>query len=164
MNKKAFAERLEKVVALAGGQAELARRSGVSLRAIGDYLRAKTMPRDYIVTRLADGGGVRFEWLLKNDGAMRGGTQLVEERRAGYFAINSDTLTLVIGAVELLLPGYAPMDRANVIALAYEYMTAKRSSDRDVLAAFLRQWAKSALAQPKVPDFHSPEVTGVKDK
>jgi len=157
-----FRTRLAKAAKEIGGQAELARRSGVSLRSIGNYVRGKTKPEDYVVAKLAECADVRYEWLLKDDGPMRTAAPLAQEQRAEYQAINLDRLTLVIGAVEMLLPGWSPSERASLMVLAYDHMTGKNSNAREELAAYLRRWAKSALAQPAVPDFHSPEVSGKK--
>ena len=86
----------------------------------------------------------------------------MREPPSDYQPLNLERLTLVIGAVTLLLPGWTPKDHASVIALAYDYMTARNSADRDVLAGFLRQWARSAMPQPPDPDFRAPDPSGRK--
>lgn len=155
-----------------GGRARLSRDLGVTPQVITNWLTRKSVPASRLraVCRVM---GVTTESYL-GGAASTASTAVsptrapraehlqvaVEEPPPHYYSINLDRLTLVIGAVELLLPGYSPNDRANLAALAYDYLSAKASSDREVLAAFLRQWAKSALAQPKVPDFRSPEVKG----
>lgn len=55
--------------------------------------------------------------------------------------LNLDLMALVIGEADSLLSAKAPLERAKLIAVAYDYMTAKRSIDREVLLEFLRQLA-----------------------
>jgi len=64
MPATAFPERLGLLVERVGGRAELARRSGVSVRSISHYLRGETQPNGEKATRLAAAGPVRVEWLL----------------------------------------------------------------------------------------------------
>src|SRR5215470_13066338 len=88
MAEKTFRERLARVVDFVGGQLELARRSGIAVRSIGTYLRGGE-PRNYAVIKaLADGGGVRHEWLGKGEGEMQAQTQPAAEPPSSYGAVN----------------------------------------------------------------------------
>lgn len=165
--RQAYAERLATVVNQVGGQAELARLSGVSLRAIGDYVRAIAgPPRGSTNAKLAKGGGVRERWLAKGEQPMRDPSPAgaaVREPTAPYHLMNAELLALVLRGVEELLPTAGIEERAGLIALAYEHMAARRSTDEGALAQFFRQWVRTARAEPVVPDFHSPEVAGHRD-
>lgn len=154
-----FPARLQEVCNLVGGQAELHRRSGVSLRSIGGYLRGENEPRDHQVDRLANGAGVRREWLRTGDGEML--EDAAHEEGGLYDVINPELMGKILKAVGELIPSPgADEQRASLVALTYDYMAARRTTDQAALAHFLRQWVKTMNAQPAVPDFHSPEVAG----
>jgi len=102
--------------------------------------------------------GVRVEYLLTGVAPVAVGH--LAEPAASYQAVNVDLMSLVLIAVDRLLPEAEVDERASLVALAYDYMMAKRSTDSETLAAFLRHWAKSSTAQPPALDFHSPAVAG----
>lgn len=76
----AIGERLAEARAAVGmDQAELSRRSEVSRVMISDFERAtRTMSLEHLL-RLADGAGIRVEWLLTGRGEMRSGGISLEE-------------------------------------------------------------------------------------
>jgi len=84
MTATAFQDRLALLIKLAGGTPELARRSGVATTSINNYRRGATEPKGAVIARLADGGGVRVEWLLTGAEPMLPGALKAEEPHAGY--------------------------------------------------------------------------------
>lgn len=165
--------RIGKVARLYPSQKKAAAAAGVGRDQLRRYINEESEPTLPAMIRLCGPVGASLEWIAHEAGEMRHeighalsirqpGAPHIEEPSPGYSALNLERLALVAGATELLLPGWSARDRSNVVALAYDVMTAKNSVDPEVLAAFFRQWAKTALAQPPVPDFHSPEVSGSK--
>jgi len=63
-----FAERMEYCAAKVGNAARLSRESGISRRAIGDYLAGRAEPSRPRLVAIAKAAGVCVEWLATGEG------------------------------------------------------------------------------------------------
>jgi DNA-binding phage protein len=70
VDKRAFAERLRRCVALAGNGNELARRAGMPRRTLENYLSGDHEPRLGRIVQIARATGVSVNWLVTGDGPM----------------------------------------------------------------------------------------------
>ena len=67
-DKEKFGERVRKVADLVGGQAELARRTGISKVTIGSYIAGESEPSRERLIAMANAAGVSLLWLAVGDG------------------------------------------------------------------------------------------------
>ena len=65
-----FAERMFQAAQMAGNATRLAEATGISRRAIGDYLAGKAEPSRPRMVAIAKSAGVSLEWLATGDGKM----------------------------------------------------------------------------------------------
>lgn len=65
-----FAERMTRAAQMAGNATKLAEATGISRRAIGDYLAGKAEPSRPRLVAIAKTAGVSLEWLATGDGNM----------------------------------------------------------------------------------------------
>ncbi|WP_019644197.1 helix-turn-helix domain-containing protein [Novispirillum itersonii] len=63
-----FQERMDTAARLAGNATRLAEKTGISRRAIGEYLAGKAEPSRLRLIAIAAAAGVRIEWLATGEG------------------------------------------------------------------------------------------------
>lgn len=66
-----FQRRMEQAAKLAGNATRLAEKTGISRRAIGEYLAGKAEPSRPRLVAIAEAAGVRVAWLATGEGPMR---------------------------------------------------------------------------------------------
>lgn len=158
---KGVADRLREALDLVGlSQKTAAQMADGTVRGIQDNVAGKTAPGSRVLAALVS-AGVNANWVLAGiEPKLLKELSIARHSASQYQPVNIETLTAVVAAVELLLAASTPADRADLVALTYDYMVAKGTSDREVLADFLRRWAKRSTTKPAPIDFESSEVRG----
>ena len=83
MNSDGFCERMNVLIDLAGGPAELARKSGLSRRVIDKYKSGESDPSRSRLVALATATGVSLGWLATGNGPMKDGEPVATIHPAG---------------------------------------------------------------------------------
>jgi len=130
-------------------QEDMARKAGIPIDTYKKYETDARTPGGKHLARLS-AAGIDIAQLLTGAGPMMQSEPRAEQPPAGYQAVNVELMSMVVSAVEGLQLLATPEERAALIALAYDYMIARASSEKGVLDAFLAQWSKSAPARPSV--------------
>lgn len=73
--KEIFGERVGIVANLVGGQAELARRTGISTVSISSYMKGESDPSRERLVAMAEAANVSLFWLATGEGQMRSGRE-----------------------------------------------------------------------------------------
>lgn len=135
---------MKKLATLVGGPGELAKRSGIPRRTIGNYLSGKSEPGREQLLKLATGGEVNLEWLTSGKGEPRGAESNASER----LRYHSDSLRSDMKAMEP-----SPLDHGLVFLPLYELRAG--ASPKGVLVddgeqpvnalAFRQEWIRQTL-------------------
>lgn len=83
MNSDDFCERMNVLIDVVGGPAELARKSGLSRRVIDKYKSGESDPSRSRLVALAAAAGVSLRWLATGDGPMKDADPVATIRPAG---------------------------------------------------------------------------------
>lgn len=117
-----FTERIKKIISLVGSAEKLAHNSGMSSRAIGQYLSGNTDPTRKKLISLAEAADVNIEWLATGNGPMREKDRkrfdlellaLIIAGLDGYEAIRSEKLTFVEKALIIIYTYHLYSDSDN---------------------------------------------------
>lgn len=113
-----FIERLNAAIEHAGGDQELARKAGVSLKSLWNYKNGKTEPKGEMISKLARAAGVRVEWLFAGQPPMLeepAPSYRVEQARPGYVYVPMYSVSAGAAA-----SGRIPSNEHVVSALAFQ--------------------------------------------
>lgn len=117
----AFRSRLRRLTVQLGSQSELARRSGVSQRAISNCLSGRNLPNTDTAARIARAGGRDLTWLYGLD--------------ADQLAAALETVESVLAELGLRL---APRAKAATVVLVYGWLDQDQKISRPRLVRLLR--------------------------
>ncbi|TXH34806.1 MAG: XRE family transcriptional regulator [Rhodospirillaceae bacterium] len=128
----AFAERMKYCAGKVGNAARLARETGISRRAIGDYLAGEVEPSRPRLVAIANAAGVCVEWLATGKGP-----RVPSETQIQHADFDRELFTDCWLAVEELLDGLGKeltgRDLIELVFAVYELQLLERAEGRQGL-------------------------------